>query len=324
MPPEIAGPGFINLRLRDDWIIAQVIRAAADERLGIEPVASQRTYIVDYSSPNVAKPMHVGHIRSTVIGAALYRTLKFLGHTAISDNHVGDWGTQFGMIIFGYKHFLDRAAYESNRVAELGRVYRFVSRLVGYFEGKDRLPELKTRLKQQEETLARDEAASAPGDKKAEKALRQTRRSLEETRTEMSGLQASLESVEKDGELSAAAAKYPDIGQRVLEETAKLHVGDPENRRLWEEFLPACRRDIDNLYMRLDVQFDDTLGESEYEDLLAGVVKDLLERQIARAVRKEPSEFSLTTIPMRRRFWCKRKTARFSTPRPIWRQFNIG
>ena len=102
--------------------------------------------------------MHVGHIRSTVIGDALYRTLKFLGHTAISDNHIGDWGTQFGMIIFGYKHFLDRAAYDSNRVAELGRVYRLVSRLVGYFEGMERLPDLKTRLKQQEEALARDEA----------------------------------------------------------------------------------------------------------------------------------------------------------------------
>jgi arginyl-tRNA synthetase len=93
LPPEIAGPGFINLRLRDDWIVAQAMHAAADERLGIELVANPRTYIIDYSAPNVAKPMHVGHIRSTVIGAALYRTLKFLGHSVISDNHIGDWGT---------------------------------------------------------------------------------------------------------------------------------------------------------------------------------------------------------------------------------------
>ncbi len=105
-PPEIAGPGFINLRLKDDWLVEQLAVASRDvERLGVPPAATPRTFVVDYSSPNVAKPMHVGHIRSTVIGDALYRILKFLGHRTISDNHLGDWGTQFGMIIYGYKHF---------------------------------------------------------------------------------------------------------------------------------------------------------------------------------------------------------------------------
>ena len=108
-PPEIAGPGFINLRLKDDWLAEQLAAASADiERLGVAPAAQPRTIVIDYSSPNVAKPMHVGHIRSTVIGDALYRMLKFLGHRMISDNHLGDWGTQFGMIIYGYKHFVDR------------------------------------------------------------------------------------------------------------------------------------------------------------------------------------------------------------------------
>ena len=110
-PPEIAGPGFINLTLRDEWLAAQAEKAASDPRLSIAPVPSPRTVIVDYSAPNVAKPMHVGHIRSTVIGDSIYRTLKFLGHRVIGDNHIGDWGTQFGMIIYGYKHFRDRAAY---------------------------------------------------------------------------------------------------------------------------------------------------------------------------------------------------------------------
>ncbi len=108
LPPEIAGPGFINLRLRDDWIAEHVASAASDPRLGVPTVAEPRTYIVDYSAPNVAKPMHVGHIRSTVIGDALYKTLKFLGHHAISDNHLGDWGTQFGMIIHGSRTFEKR------------------------------------------------------------------------------------------------------------------------------------------------------------------------------------------------------------------------
>src|SRR5439155_11873934 len=129
-PPEVAGPGFINLRLRDNWLAEQLNHAVHDERLGISSTAKPRTIVVDYSSPNVAKPMHVGHIRSTVIGDALYRTLAFLGHTTISDNHIGDWGTQFGMIIYGYKHFVERAAYQTNPVGELGRLYKIVNRLV--------------------------------------------------------------------------------------------------------------------------------------------------------------------------------------------------
>jgi arginyl-tRNA synthetase len=120
--PEIAGPGFINLRLKDSWLTGQLRRALDDERLGVPPVDDPRTFVIDYSSPNVAKPMHVGHIRSTVIGDALCRTLRFLGYKVISDNHLGDWGTQFGMIIYGYKHFRDQRAYEQNPVAELGRL----------------------------------------------------------------------------------------------------------------------------------------------------------------------------------------------------------
>ena len=111
-PPEIAGPGFINLRLRDDWLADQLNAAVHDERLGVAPAdAAADVSSSTTRSPNVAKPMHVGHIRSTVIGDALCRTLRFLGHRVISDNHLGDWGTQFGMIIYGYKHFVDAAAY---------------------------------------------------------------------------------------------------------------------------------------------------------------------------------------------------------------------
>ncbi len=97
-------------------------------------VKQPRTFVIDYSSPNVAKAMHVGHIRSTVIGDALYRTLRFMGHHAISDNHLGDWGTQFGMIIYGYKHFADLAAFEEHPVQELGRLYKLVHQLVEYRE----------------------------------------------------------------------------------------------------------------------------------------------------------------------------------------------
>ncbi|HKD35149.1 MAG TPA: arginine--tRNA ligase [Pirellulales bacterium] len=283
-PPEIAGPGFINLRLGTDWLARQLNAATADERLGIERVTKPRTIVVDYSAPNVAKPMHVGHIRSTVIGDSLYRTLKFLGHTVIGDNHIGDWGTQFGMIIYGYKHFLDRAAYQADSVHELSRLYRLVNRLVGYFEGRERLPELEQRVTAAEALLKTEQgrAATAKPDKKTEKSLRQAQRAVEEAKNELQGLRESLAAVESDAKLSAAAKTHPEIGKAVLEETAKLHVGDTENVALWREFLPPCLVDINRIYQRLGVLFDHTLGESFYHDRLGGVVEELLKKGIAR------------------------------------------
>src|SRR5512135_1172576 len=97
--PEVSGPGFINLTLRDDWIAAQASRILGDARLGVEPAAQPQTVVVEYSSPNVAKEMHVGHLRTTIVGDAIARVLEFAGHQVIRDNHVGDWGTQFGMLI---------------------------------------------------------------------------------------------------------------------------------------------------------------------------------------------------------------------------------
>lgn len=119
----IAGPGFINLKLKDSWLASQVRMMAADDRLGVLAPEKSRRYVIDYSSPNVAKPLHVGHLRSTIIGDALTRLLRFLGHAVVTDNHLGDWGTQFGMLIYGYRNFLDRAAYEADPVRELARLY---------------------------------------------------------------------------------------------------------------------------------------------------------------------------------------------------------
>lgn len=126
-PPEIAGPGFINLRLTASFAGSEVGARAADARLGVATADPPRTIVLDYSSPNVAKPMHVGHIRSTVIGDALARTLRFLGHRVIADNHIGDWGTQFGMILLGYKELGDAAALQADPIAELKRIYRAVN-----------------------------------------------------------------------------------------------------------------------------------------------------------------------------------------------------
>jgi arginyl-tRNA synthetase len=209
--PEIAGPGFINLKLRSDFLARQAAAALGDARLGVPKIETPRTYIVDYSAPNVAKPMHVGHIRSTVIGDCLYRTLKFLGHHTIGDNHLGDWGTQFGMIMYGYKSAEIREQVKQSgaaeKLGEFGALYAYVNRM---------------------------------GD------------------------------------------ENPKIREAALAETAKLHSGDAENLKLWKEILQQCDEVIVRTYRRLNVQFDEQLGESFYHDRLAPVVGDLEKKGIAR------------------------------------------
>ncbi len=115
---EIAGPGFINIRVRPEWLAREL------EDVGKLPdIGHGRKIVIDYSSPNVAKPMHIGHIRSTVIGNALHRIFKALGYDVIADNHIGDWGTQFGIIIKGYREFLDKDALAADPIEELQRIY---------------------------------------------------------------------------------------------------------------------------------------------------------------------------------------------------------
>ncbi len=119
----VAGPGFLNLRLRAEWLARRLELVQDDDRLGVPAPGTGRTVLLDYSSPNVAKPMHVGHIRSTVIGNALDRLHRFLGYRVVADNHLGDWGTQFGLLLLGFRHFADAAAYETEPIEELERIY---------------------------------------------------------------------------------------------------------------------------------------------------------------------------------------------------------
>jgi len=338
-PPEIAGPGFINFRLRTDWLAEQLTQAAADPRLGVPLVAQPKTYVLDYSAPNVAKPMHVGHIRSTVIGDALCRMLRFMGHRVISDNHIGDWGTQFGMILYGYKHFLDPEAYRRRPVEELARLYRLVRLLMDYQEAKaklatghlqTRIAELKTHLEKAATSarpgsaipgaasgpeafsgpvgstgpagstgsagsasavgstgpaadLRNQSKADQPSSEGREAPLRRPmRKELETYLEEQRDLEKKVAQVEQSPELARLAAEHPNLEARVQAETAKLHAGDPENRRLWQEFLPHCLAELDRIYQRLGVRFDYTLGESFYHDRLAGLVEGLLARGLAR------------------------------------------
>jgi arginyl-tRNA synthetase len=124
---EIAGPGFINFRILSQAYAAKAAELLGDENLGVPAIGHGKTVVVDFSAPNVAKPMHVGHIRSTIIGDSLCRIARFLGYKVIADNHIGDWGTQFGMITHGWKTLLDREALDQDPIAELVRVYREVN-----------------------------------------------------------------------------------------------------------------------------------------------------------------------------------------------------
>ena len=190
---EVAGPGFVNLTLDNDWLAKMIALDLASAHLGVTPVEEPEKIVVDFSSPNIAKQMHVGHLRSTIIGAAVVKLLRAVGHEVTSDNHLGDWGTQFGLLIVGMREFGDEAALTDNAIAELERVYKLSS-------------------------------AKA-----------------------------------KEDEAFAAAARA---------ELAKLQSGDPENKKLWEHFVETTRATLDQVYERLDISFDEWLGESTYDAML--------------------------------------------------------
>ena len=118
---EVAGPGFLNFHVSDAWVGQALSEQMNDERLGL--ARREGCVVVDYSSPNVAKRMHVAHLRSTVIGNALDRCLRFSGYQVVADNHIGDWGTQFGKLIVAWRNWVDEAAFEKDPIAELQRIY---------------------------------------------------------------------------------------------------------------------------------------------------------------------------------------------------------
>lgn len=293
---EIAGPGFINLKLDEGWIKTRLMAAMNDDRLGVQKTAQPSTYVVDFSSPNIAKEMHVGHIRSTVIGDAISKILKFVGHKVITDNHLGDWGTQFGMIIYGYKHFLNQEAYETAPVAELARLYKYVRKLMDYHSAIEKLPKLEEALKKAESALQEFDATPRPEEKSEAKKAKKVRKGFaskvgelkevifgkEENGTRTGGVKDVILFVESESSILADAKQHSNIRTAVLAETSKLHAGDEENNRLWHEFLPGCREEIQKIYDRLKISFDYELGESFFHDLLGGVVENFKAKGLCR------------------------------------------
>jgi len=123
---ELAGPGFINFRIRPQAVATELTAALEGKHLFFRKTQQPRTVVIDFSSPNVAKPMHVGHIRSTILGDSLARVLRLLGHHVITDNHIGDWGTQFGKLLVGWKQQLNRDVLQADPLAELDRLYKTI------------------------------------------------------------------------------------------------------------------------------------------------------------------------------------------------------
>jgi arginyl-tRNA synthetase len=205
-PVKIAGPGFLNFRLKTDALSDALVGAAKGEHLFYRTAAEPRTIVIDYSSPNVAKPMHVGHIRSTILGDTLAKAFRLLGHSVVTDNHIGDWGTQFGKLLVGWKEHLDRDALGRDALAEMERLYKLIN---------------------------------------------------------------------------SACEEDETVLLRARSELVKLQSGDAENLAIWDEMIELSRHQFDKIYGRLGVDFDETLGESFYNDRLKGVVDELVTQGIA-------------------------------------------
>jgi arginyl-tRNA synthetase len=203
---SIDGPGFLNFTLSAGALSQRLAVIVKDDKVGVPPVAKAKTIVVDFSAPNIAKPMHVGHIRSTFIGDSLARVARFIGHHVITDNHVGDWGTQFGMIIHGWKTQLNHEALKQDPIHELVRVYKAIN--------------VETKADEAVLTLCKNELV-------------------------------------------------------------KLQQGDAENLGIWKECVRLTLEQLAKVYGALDVQFDHYLGESFYNDALAPLVADMLDKGIA-------------------------------------------
>ncbi|WP_101473946.1 arginine--tRNA ligase [Fusobacterium sp.] len=139
---EIAGPGFINIFLKNDYL-GNLLKKSRQEAYDYSFLNRKGDVIIDFSSPNIAKRMHIGHLRSTIIGDAIARVYRFLGYHVVADNHIGDWGTQFGKLIIGYRKWLDKEAYNENPIEELERVY------VQFSKESEEHPELEEEARQE-------------------------------------------------------------------------------------------------------------------------------------------------------------------------------
>ncbi len=277
--PEIAGPGFINLRLKADYVATQLLRINADptDRLGVEPTAASKKSVVDFSSPNIAKEMHVGHLRSTIIGDVICRALEFLGHPVIRQNHIGDWGTQFGRVILGLWHMCmaekrGQPLYYRTELAQLRRT-----------ESAQDARQLCQQIRDRHE---QDWANDPTGEEYFAPFLESLRgRDVEELWEEFLAVYQYVNLVEE--RVAGTGLTIPTIskGQKELIDyeslsrriTVMLQAQEEQEYRAWQFIRRLTLEHCQSLYERLGVKLtmDDVCGESFYNDRLPPVVADL-------------------------------------------------
>ena len=222
-PVEIAGAGFLNFRLKPSVLADTLAVAARGEHLFFQKAGHPRTAVVDFSSPNVAKPMHVGHIRSTILGDSLARTLRLLGHHVVTDNHIGDWGTQFGKLLVGWKTRLDHAALQADPIGEMERLYKTIN---------------------------------------------------------------------------AESESDPAVLEQARQELVKLQSGDEENLRIWREMIALSEAPVRQHLPAPRRQNSTTPTAKVFTNpLLKGVVRELLNKQIARESEGAICVFSDGSLP---------------------------
>jgi len=203
----IAKPGFINFRIADKYLRKNLCKILKNkDKFGSSDLGKNKTVVIDYSAPNIAKPMHIGHLRSTIIGQSLYNIYKFLGYKVIGDNHIGDWGTQFGKLIYAYKHWGDKKKIDKSPIEEMTKLYiRF----------------------------------------------------------------------------HKEAEKNKDLDELARKETKRLQDKNSENLKIWKFLVKESLKDFKKIYKTLGIKFDYVLGESSYDNLLPGIVKEGLDKKVA-------------------------------------------
>jgi len=293
-PPEVAGPGFINLRLRPDFIAGRLLDVSEDaESLAVDKAAEPKTIVVDFSSPNIAKQMHVGHLRSTIIGDCICRMLEFLGHKVIRQNHIGDWGTQFGTVVLGLWHL----CMAENR----GDAYyeRELAELKASCEDGERLERLCRRIRDRHEEDWREDSEDEMGDGK--KIFQPFLESLDKSK--MSGrweqvlLAYQYVNIVEDSVAGMGLTIPTRQAGTIPYESLSRHVGamvqkDKEIRNKqeydsWRHAVDVTLDHCDEVYQTLSVTLtrEYVRGESFYKDMLTDVVAEL--KQKALAVKSE-------------------------------------
>jgi arginyl-tRNA synthetase len=301
--PEIAGPGFINLRLKPGFVAANLLGINKDaERLGIKKADKPKTIVVDFSGPNIAKDMHVGHLRSTIIGDCIWRTLEFLGHNIKSQNHVGDWGTNFGMVILGLWHIC-----MAERRNENNPYYKSeLEELKTHTKDKNKLDALCQNIRNRHEEDWREDFLNELGD--GEKVFYPFLRDSIKYKTDdiwpkmLSAYQYInlIEDSTTGMGLTIPTRQAGTISYEALSRHVTAMTQDYKNDKnlqeyeAWKFIRELTLEKCNEVYKRLNVKLTDehVCGESFYKDMLPDIVKELLSHKIA-----EKSEGAVCVFP---------------------------